>query len=72
NDRIEEKSCRCGKVILRFFHAFCQSDLAQFTGFSACSGSPPATFIFAPQCDPARRGFPLTLIIQQLIFIYLH
>ena len=33
NDRIEEKSCRCGKVILRFPHAFCQSDLALFISF---------------------------------------
>ena len=57
------------RACLKRISARCTS---QFTGFCACSGSPPATFIFAPQCDPARQGFPLTSIIQQLIFIYLH
>ena len=57
------------RACLKRISARCTS---QFTGFCACSGSPPATFIFAPQCDPARQGFPLTSIIPQLIFIYLH
>ena len=30
---LKKKSCRCGKVIFRFPHAFCQSDLAQFISF---------------------------------------